>query len=125
MDAMLIKYRGCDSEYLVYDTLKYHAQIRPRAIRSICAHNFALSTAGLMVGPVLQDGRLTMKVYSPDGEEKPMEDGAMAAGLRYLQDAGYIKPEEERKDEMQPVSAAPIGKVFLSNEFIDKYIRTA
>ena len=47
------------------------------------------------------------------------------ASLKDMENAGYIKPEEERKDEMQPVSAAPIGKVFLSNEFIDKYIRTA
>ena len=120
MDAMLIKYRGCDREYLVYDTVKFHGTMQPRAIRSICSHNFALSAAGLMVGPVMQNGSLTMKVYSPEGEEKPMEEAARAAGQRYLQDAGYIKAEEK-----QPGYAAAIGKIFLSNEFVNKYLRTA
>ena len=93
MDPILLKYRGNDSEYLIYDSEKFHSCLHPKAVRSICARNFGLGTQGVMVGPVRKDGGLVMQIFSPDGEEKQMGEDALAASRRYLQDAGYIKME--------------------------------
>ena len=117
MDAVLVKYRGKDSEYLVYDSVKYSAGIQPRSVRSICSFNFGLSAAGVMVGPYKEGGSLVMKVYAPDGEEKPLEKDALAVCGRYLKDAGYLAEETGKYG-----SAGLIGRVYLSEQFVNTYM---
>ena len=120
MDPILLKYRGNDSEYLIYDSEKFHSHLQPKAVRSICARNFGLGIQGLLVGPVRKDGGLVMQIFSPDGEEKQMGEDALAASKRYLVDAGYIKEDQD----LAPRAFA-IGKIFLSEEFVNTYMRTA
>lgn len=120
MDPILLKYRGNDSEYLIYDSEKFHSCLHPKAVRSICARNFGLGTQGVMVGPVRKDGGMVMQIFSPDGEEKQMGEDALAASRRYLQDAGYIQEDQEPAQR-----AFAIGKIFLSEEFVNTYMRTA
>ena len=117
METMLEKYKGNDSEFLVYDTEKYQTGIKPRAVRSICSRNFGLGVAGLMIGPIRENGSLMMKIYAPDGEERPMEKDALAAGECFLQDAGYL-PMDTKVHE----SAGRIGKIFLSENFVQTYM---
>ena len=123
MEAILMKYKEQDREYLVYDSLKYQAKMQPRAVLSIFAHNFGLGVSGLMVGPFLQGGSLTMKVFSPDGRERPLDGGALEAGQCYLKDAGYIQAEKEA-GEKSAGKACVIGKVFLSPQFVNTYMDT-
>ena len=104
MDPILLKYRGNDSEYLIYDSEKFHSCLHPKAVRSICARNFGLGTQGVMVGPVRKDGGLVMQIFSPDGEEKQMGEDA---------------------DQEPAQRAFAIGKIFLSEEFVNTYMRTA
>ncbi len=125
MDPILLKYRGNDNEYLIYDTGKFQSALAPRAVRSLCARNFGLGTKGVMVGPIAENGRLVMKIYSPDGEEKQMEKDALAAGHRFLQDAGYIPSGTERSQAESTSRAFAVGKIFLSEEFVKTYLRTA
>ena len=115
-----MKYRGENEEYLVYDTVKYHDVMKARTVRIICSRGCGAGAAGIMVGPVNDNGSLTMKMFSPDGEEQPLGEEAKTAGACYLKDAGYIRdaaPAGRR--------AAVIGKVFLSEDFVSTYMHTA
>ena len=118
METILLKYRGENDEYLVYDTLKFHDMMKPRAIRTICSRNCGYGTAGMMVGPMMEGGRLTMKMFSPEGEEKPMGADAVNASRSYLKDAGYI-------EEDGAAHAEAVGKIFLSEKFVKTYMETA
>ena len=114
MDTILMKYRDLENEYLVYDTNKYHADINGHAVRSICSQNCGMKSSAVVVGPYRnRDGQLDVKVFSPDGEEQSANVAAKNAGLRYLQDAGYLP--ENKADHFD---AKAVGKVFLSGAFL-------
>ena len=118
MDTVLMKYRGRNEEYLVYDTVKFHDIMKARTIRAICSRNCGAGAAGIMVGPIREGGSLTMKVFSPDGEERPLEQEARNTGMSYLLDAGYI-----HSDGKYQSSAEAVGKVFLSEKFVKTYMQ--
>ena len=118
MDTILIKYRSLDHEYLVFDTRKYKQKINAHAVRTICSQNCGLRSDGIVAGPFEgSDGRMEMKVFAPDGEERPMDQEAKSAGLCYLQDAGYLTDRQEPGR-----TARAVGKVFLSEAFVDQFL---
>ena len=116
METILFRYREENEEYLVYDTVKFHDLMKPRTVRTICSRNFGYGTAGIMVGPMAQDGQLVMKMFSPEGEELAMNDNARIACDSYLQDAGYIQHSGCARAEA-------VGKIFLSDKFVKTYMQ--
>ena len=121
MDTILMRYRSLDNEYLIFDTHKYHATIDAHTVRTICSQNCGLRSSGIVAGPfICSDGRLEMKVFAPDGEERPLDQEAKSAGLCYLHDAGYLRRQRE-----EAAGAKAVGKVFLSESFVNTFLYTA
>ena len=121
MDTILMRYRSMDHEYLVYDTNKNAVTINAHAVRTICSQNCGLRSSGIVAGPFLDnEGRLGMKVFAPDGEERPLDKEAKSAGLCYLKDAGYVPGQQEQMPDVKAV-----GKVFLSESFVNAFLLTA
>ncbi len=119
MDTILMKYRSLDNEYLIFDTNKYHAVMDERAVRMICSRNCGLGSAGIVAGPFQENGKMALKVYNPDGREEQSDRAAISAGLHYFEDAGYpIHGQSAQFD------AAMVGKVFLSEDFVNRYLQT-
>lgn len=118
MDTILMKYRSLDNEYLIFDTRKYHAVMDERAVRLICSRNCGLGSAGIVAGPFMENGNVSLKVFNPDGREEQSDRAAISAGLHYLKDAGY--PTQGQNAEF---GAAMVGKVFLSEEFVNRYLQ--
>ena len=134
MDTILLKYHYMGNDYLVYDTCKNDIALEPRTIRTICARNFSLGSAGLLAGSVMDDGQMTLKNYRPDGSEAEVTRPATRIFSQYLQDAGYpgcqyapstpsidyaeISSPEKTGKEKERVEE--IGKLFLSVTFIAK-----
>ena len=117
METILYKYHSLENDYLVFDINRFKAHLDPRAVRTICSRNYGLSSAGIVAGPFIgRDGNMEMRAFAPDGEEMKMDREATDAGISYLEDAGYLK--DHRKD----VSAKAVGKVFLSEEFVNHYL---
>lgn len=131
MDTILLKYHYLGNDYLVYDTCKNDIELDPRTIRTICARNFSLGSAGLLAGPLLDGDQMTMKNYRLDGSEAEVTRPAARIFSQYLQDAGYLscqngplmddteislkeKPGDGKKN------AEEVGKLFLSETFITK-----
>ena len=110
MDTILMKYRSLEHDYLVFDTNKNHGALSAHAVRTICSQNCGLKSSALVVGPfVSRDGKIDVKVFSPDGEEQPSDREAKNAGLTYLRDAGYLTGKPDGICD-----ARAVGKVFLS-----------
>ena len=121
MDTILMKYRSLEHDYLVFDTNKNHGALSAHAVRTICSQNCGLRSSGIVAGPfICSDGRLEMKVFAPDGEERPLDQEAKSAGLCYLHDAGYLRRQRE-----EAAGAKAVGKVFLSESFVNTFLYTA
>ena len=131
MDTNLMKYHYRGNDYLVFDTGKNNIALEPRTIRTICARNFSLGSAGLLAGSVMDDGQITLKNYCPDGSETEVTRSAVRIFSQYLKDAGYpgcqyvpsidyAEISLHEKSGWEKVNAEEVGKLFLSETFITK-----
>ncbi len=118
MDTILFKYQGSENEYLVYDINRYGAKIDAHAVRSVCSRNCGMGSAGIVAGPFIErDGKMKMRVFAPDGREIGMDRESEAVGMRYLEDAGYMKEQSRAQ-----AAAKEVGRVYLSEEFVSQYM---
>lgn len=130
MDTILYKYHCLGDDYLVYDTCRNHIALDARAIRTICARNFGLGSVGILVGPMMDGAQMTMKSYRPDGSEMTAGLSGTQTFCKYLRDAGYLGDhacilrcdscELSLSGEPEASDAEEIGKLFLSEAFIDR-----
>ncbi|MBS6194298.1 MAG: hypothetical protein KH828_01775 [Clostridiales bacterium] len=87
------KYHGMGNEYLVYDINKNDTDLDGSVIRKIHNRNFGVGLDGILVGPFMNNGSISMKIYNPDGGEIRERGKGANIFSKYLKDAGYVKSE--------------------------------
>ena len=75
----LKKYRGRGNNYLILDPNKNDIHLQERNIEMLCKRNFGSNAVGLLYGPILDDGKIVVRMYA---EEK---QSSMKAASAYLQ----------------------------------------
>lgn len=88
IELVFHKYQGSDSDYLVYDINKNHMELDDSMVRKIRNRSFGADLAGILIGPFVENGDLTMKVYGVQNADEKMGVKAFSC---YLKDAGYVK----------------------------------
>ncbi len=84
------KYHGLGNDYLVYDCLKNEAQPTGPMIKAVCDRNFGLGSDGMLIGPVMQNGMPSVRIFNPDGSEAEKSGNGVRIFSAYLRDAGYV-----------------------------------
>lgn len=87
-EVIFHKYQGSDSDYLVYDINKNHMELSDSMVRKIRNRSFGADLAGILIGPFMENGNISMKVYDSESTGGKM---GIQAFSRYLKDAGYVK----------------------------------
>lgn len=85
------KYQGMGNDYLVYDINKNDTDLDGSVIRKIHNRNFGVGLDGILVGPFMKNGNISMKIYDPDGGEITERGRGANIFSKYLKDAGYVK----------------------------------
>lgn len=88
------KYHGLGNDYLVYDCVKQEVELNSRAVRLVCDRNFGLGSDGILVGPVYKEGKISVRIYNPDGSIAENSGSGVRIFAKYLKDAGYIQKKE-------------------------------
>lgn len=88
------KYHGLGNDYLVYDCIKNSAVLEKEAVRLICHRNYGLGSDGLLVGPIMKNGEIWVRIFNPDGSEAEKSGNGIRIFSKYLKDAGYVREEE-------------------------------
>ena len=88
------KYHGLGNDYLVFDESKNNKKITIDEIKKVCNRNFGFGSDGILVGPIMEDGKISMKIYNPDGTEAEKSGNGVRIFAKYLKDNGYIKDNE-------------------------------
>lgn len=88
------KYHGLGNDYLVYDCNKNAEYLTAEYIKAICNRNFGLGSDGILVGPILENKGIRVKIYNPDGSEAEKSGNGVRIFARYLKEAGYVTGDE-------------------------------
>lgn len=94
MNIVLEKYHGLGNDYLIFDPNKNNLTLTEKNIRLICDRNFGVGSDGIVVGPILEEDRLFMRIFNPDGSEAERSGNGVRILAKYLKDAGYIQKDK-------------------------------
>lgn len=84
----LNKYHGLGNDYLVLDPNKNDIKLQDRQIENICRRNFGVCADDLLYGPVVENGKYTLRIYNHDGVQEVSRNG-LRIFAKYLKDSGY------------------------------------
>lgn len=91
MNITLEKYHGLGNDYLIFDPNKNDLELTTENIKLICNRNFGVGSDGLLVGPILGNDKLEVKIFNPDGSEAEISGNGVRIFGKYLKDAGYVQ----------------------------------
>ncbi len=87
----LKKYHGLGNDYLVLDPAKNNISLQARNIELLCQRNFGVGADGILYGPLMEDGKISLQIYNPDGSEAEISGNGIRIFAKYLLDEGYVK----------------------------------
>lgn len=93
MELIFKKYhrfeRHTEKSYLVYDPSRNQVQFTKDLFRSISKRNFGQSYENILIGPIMEDKKMTVRVLTSDGVEVSSNMNTQKIFEAYLKDQGY------------------------------------
>lgn len=94
MRIVVEKYHGLGNDYLVYDPNKNKMALKPSNVQLLCNRNFGVGADGILEGPVMEEDRISMVVWNPDGSIAKNSGNGVRIFAKYLKDGGYIQKKD-------------------------------
>jgi len=88
------KYEALANDYIVIDPNQCSLPMTGDNIRLICNRNLGLGSDGILYGPILDGGKLLLRIFNPDGSEAEKSGNGLRIFSRYVHEAGYAKEKE-------------------------------
>ena len=88
------KYHALGNDYIVIDPRRNTIVLNSEKIRLICHRNFGIGSDGILLGPIIKNGGMTLKIYNPDGSEAEKSGNGIRIFSRFLVDAGYVRSKK-------------------------------
>lgn len=85
------KYHCMGNDYLIYDPNRNELDLSKEAVKLVCDRNFGVGSDGILIGPVLDQEKMYVKILNPDGSEAEKSGNGMGIFAKYLKDAGYVQ----------------------------------
>src|SRR3990167_7373155 len=87
------KYHALGNDYLVLDPQKITSKITLdlATIGRICHRHFGIGSDGILYGPILDGGKISLQIFNPDGSEAEKSGNCVRIFSRYLSDEKYVK----------------------------------
>ena len=93
MELIFKKYSKSEAQsekiYLIYDPMQNPSQFTDDLFRSISNRNFIQNCENLLIGPIFDDKKMTVKALGSDGTEAVMDSDLQTIFEAYLKDQGY------------------------------------
>ncbi|NLG84213.1 MAG: diaminopimelate epimerase [Firmicutes bacterium] len=85
------KYHALGNDYLVIDPNTTAFNATTEAVKLVCDRHFGVGSDGILLGPILEEGRIRLRIFNPDGSEAEKSGNGIRIFSRYLVEAGYVK----------------------------------
>lgn len=103
-NIVMSKYQGLGNDYLVLDPNKNKLQLRGKKIELLCRRGFGIGADGVLYGPLLQEGKLGVRIFNADGTEAEISGNGVRIFAKYLMDQEYVTgPRFSIETEIGPV----------------------
>lgn len=124
------KYHALGNDYIVIDPSEYNLKLSKENVRLICHRHFGIGSDGILYGPIIEDGKIRLKIFNPDGSEAEKSGNGIRIFSRYLYEAKYVKSpvfelytlggkvKVEIKEESGEIIKVDMGKVTFISEQI-------
>lgn len=113
MELIFRKYSKYEEQsekvYLIYDPMQNPAQFTNDLFRSISNRNFIQNCENLLIGPIFNNKKMTVRVLGSDGTETASDSDIEKIFEAYLKDHGYLSPA--LSDSKTSESASTSGKI--------------
>lgn len=94
MGSLIIrKYHGLGNDYLVVDPNKNPVELKESHIKCLCKRNFGIGADGILYGPIIENGKMKVRVFNPDGSEATSSGTGIRIFAKYLKDEQYAQDE--------------------------------
>ena len=87
---IMSKYQGLGNDYLVLDPNKNKVQLVGKKIELLCKRGFGIGADGVLFGPILQGGKIGVRIFNPDGGEVEISGNGVRIFAKYLMDQQYV-----------------------------------
>jgi len=88
------KYHGLGNDYVVIDPNIHNVDLTPDTIRLICDRNFGIGADGILYGPVISSGNLSVRIFNPDGSEAEKSGNGLRIFAKYLFENKYVDKKD-------------------------------
>lgn len=116
MELLLHKYEYKHHEYLICDCNKSIYAIGKEEIRVMCSSNFGINITSLLIGPVMENGELTLYSYQADGILGIVDEREKQVFTQYLSDTGYLTADNYDQEETPKL----LSKIYLYDHFLEE-----
>lgn len=94
MTVAFSKYHALGNDYIVLDPNKTKLEPTADRIKRICHRNYGIGSDGILYGPVIEDGRISLRIFNPDGSEAEKSGNGIRIFARYLFDEKYVAAKQ-------------------------------
>jgi diaminopimelate epimerase len=89
------KYHALGNDYLVVDPGHTSIALNPTTVQRLCDRHTGIGADGVLYGPTFDEaGRITLRIFNPDGSEAEKSGNGVRIFARYLNQAGYLAGAE-------------------------------
>jgi len=91
MKISIEKYHSLGNDYLVFDPNENPLELNPKNVALLCNRNTGLGSDGVLEGPFMEDDKVSLKIWNPDGSIAKASGNGVNIFAKYLKDKGYIQ----------------------------------
>lgn len=118
MELIFKKYSRSEAQsekiYLIYDPLQNPSQFTNELLHSILGRNFIQNCENLLIGPIFDNKKMTVRALGSDGTETAVDSNMQTIFETYLKDQGYhtfAAKNISSAPDASPRQAAPAEKI--------------
>lgn len=89
-NIIMSKYQGLGNDYLVLDPNRNRVQLQGKKIELLCKRGFGIGADGVLFGPLLEEGKLGVRIFNSDGSEAEISGNGVRIFAKYLIDQQYV-----------------------------------
>lgn len=93
-NIVMSKYQGLGNDYLVVDPNKNKVQLQGKKIELLCKRGFGIGADGVLYGPLLENGKLGVRIFNADGTEAEISGNGVRIFAKYLLDQQYVTSQK-------------------------------
>ena len=88
------KYHALGNDYIVIDPNKTKINLTEDNIKLICNRNFGVGSDGILLGPIIKEEKIHLRILNPDGSEAEKSNQRVNDKIKEMWSKGLLKRDK-------------------------------